>query len=99
MPKYYLDNIFQMRSNGMDFLLDVVYSFLEGEDKLYFEYGYSYINTFPYRNVENFEDAVNRIWYCPKDREEANSIIDSFMINCIVLEKEGSWNHANTDFW
>ncbi|KUP24593.1 hypothetical protein [Paenibacillus sp. DMB5] len=89
MPKYYLDNIFTGRSYGMDFLLSVVYGFLEEGDKLYFEYGYSYINSFPYKNVENFEDSVNRIWYRPKDKEEAKSIIgNNFMINCIVLERD-----------
>ncbi|WP_310832777.1 hypothetical protein [Paenibacillus pedocola] len=73
----------------MDFLLDVLYSFQVGEDKLYFEYGYSYIVEFPYKNIVNFEDAVRRIWFCPCDKEEAKSLVGfDFLHNCIVLKND-----------
>ncbi|OKP83428.1 hypothetical protein A3844_21535 [Paenibacillus helianthi] len=89
MSVYYLDKVFQGRSNGMDFLLDIIYSFPAGGEYLYFEYGYSYVNEFPYKNVVNFEDEVHRIWYQPKDKEEAKSILNfDFLVNAMVLMKD-----------
>ncbi|ULO05238.1 hypothetical protein H1230_19235 [Paenibacillus sp. 19GGS1-52] len=94
MSVYYMDNVLQGRKEGIDFLLDILFSFQDDTAILYFEYGYSYINEFPYdKEVVNFEDTVNRIWYHPKDKEEAKLILNyDFLINCIVLKKDKDIN-------
>lgn len=94
MSVYYMDNVLQGRKDGLNFLLDILFSFQDDTDILYFEYGYSYVNEFPYeKDVVNFEDAVNRIWYHPKDKKEAKIILNfDFLVNCIILKKDKDIN-------
>ncbi|ULO05236.1 hypothetical protein H1230_19225 [Paenibacillus sp. 19GGS1-52] len=87
MSVYYLGNIFQDNEDDLDFLLDLVFSFPEVGEFLFFEYGYNYPEPFV-EGIETFKDNTNRLWFRPKSKMEARAIHESFVINCVVLTKD-----------
>ncbi|WP_379143189.1 hypothetical protein [Paenibacillus sp. sgz500992] len=87
MTVYYLENIFQDDGDQLDFLLDLVFSFPQSGEFLYFEHGYYYTEPFK-EGVETFKDHTNSLWYRPRDQNEARKMDMDFVINCVVLTKD-----------
>lgn len=86
MSVYYLENVFQDNADNLDFLLDLVFSFPEVDEFLFFQYGYNYSEPFV-EGIETFKDKTDSLWFRPKSKMEARAIHESFVINGVVLTK------------
>lgn len=87
MSVYYLENVFQDNEDDLELLLDLVFSFPEVGEFLFFEYGYYYPEPFV-DGIETFKDHTNSLWYRPRDQNEARKMDMDFVINCVVLTKD-----------